>query len=67
MPRTMTRVHDFAVDLAKAGRSFHEIKAMVDFVYGDKGVKKMAISGILKKCSDGKMPTIIGVSRPRNG
>jgi hypothetical protein len=44
----MTRLHYFAVDLAKAGRSFHGIKAMVDFVYGDKGFKKMAIYGILK-------------------
>ena len=38
----MTRVHDFAVDLARAGKTFKEIKTMIDQVYGDMALKKTA-------------------------
>jgi hypothetical protein len=54
MPGAMTRLNHFAVDLAKAGRSFREIKAMVDSVYGDKGLNKTVIIAILKKVKEGK-------------
>jgi hypothetical protein len=39
----MTRVRDFVADLAKTGKSFKEIKEIVDSVYGDNTLKKTAI------------------------
>jgi histone-lysine N-methyltransferase SETMAR len=50
----MTRVHDFVVDLAKGGKSFGEIKKLVDDVYGDKALKKTQIYEILKRVKMGK-------------
>jgi hypothetical protein len=50
----MTRVRDFVADLARAGKSYLEIKKMVDLVYGDKALKKTAIYAILKKVKSGK-------------
>ena len=50
----MTRPHDFAVDLAKAGKGFKEIKELVDRVYGSKGLKKTAIYEIIKKVKAGQ-------------
>jgi hypothetical protein len=44
----MTRVHDFAADLAKAGKSFKEISEMLNTVYGDKALKKTQIYVIIK-------------------
>ena len=52
----MTRPHDFAADLAKAGKGFKEIKELVDSVYGIKGLKKTAIYDIIKKVKAGKNP-----------
>ena len=49
----MTRPHDFAADLAKAGKGFKEIKELVDSVYGIKGLKKTAIYDIIKKVKAG--------------
>jgi hypothetical protein len=49
MPGAMTRLHHFAVDLAKAGRSFSEIKKVMDSVHEDKGLKKTVIIAIFKK------------------
>jgi len=42
------------VDLAKAGKSFKEIKELVETVYGDKGLKMRAIYTILKKVKAGE-------------
>jgi histone-lysine N-methyltransferase SETMAR len=50
----MTRIHDFVVDLAKGGKSFSEIKKLVDDVYGDKALKKTQIYEILKRVKLGK-------------
>jgi hypothetical protein len=50
----MTRVHDFVVDLAKGGKSFKEIKKLVDYVHGDQALKKMQIYEILKRVKMGK-------------
>ena len=52
----MTRVHDFVVDLAKAGKKFKEMKKMVEIVYGDMGLKMRAIYTILKKVKTEKGP-----------
>jgi hypothetical protein len=58
----MTRVRDFVADLAKTGKSFKEIKEIVDSVYGDKTLKKTAIYAILKKVKAGERPLIRGIS-----
>jgi len=50
----MTRVHDFVVDLAKGGKSFGDIKKLVDDVYGDKALKKTQIYEILQRVKMGK-------------
>ncbi len=47
-------MHDFVVDLAKGGKSFGEIKKLVDDVYGDKALKKTQIYEILKRVKMGK-------------
>ena len=52
----MTRVHDFVVDLAKAGKKLKEMKKMVEIVYGDMGLKMRAIYTILKKVKTEKGP-----------
>jgi hypothetical protein len=45
---SMTGIHDFVVDLAKGGKSFGDIKKLMDDVYGDKALKKTQIYEILK-------------------
>jgi histone-lysine N-methyltransferase SETMAR len=50
----MTRVHDFVVDLAKGGKSFKEIKKLVDDVQRDQALKKTQIYEILKRVKKGK-------------
>jgi hypothetical protein len=50
----MTRVHYFVVDLAKGGKSFGDIKKLVDDVYGDMALKKNQIYEILKRVKMGK-------------
>ena len=52
----MTRVHDFVVDLAKAGKKLKEMKEMVEIVNGDKALKMRAIYTILKKVKTEKEP-----------
>jgi hypothetical protein len=42
------------VDLAKDGKSFGDIKKLVDDVYGDKALKKTQIYKILKQVNMGK-------------
>ena len=42
------------VDLAKGGKSFGDIKKLVDDVYGDKALKKTQIYKILKQVNMGK-------------
>jgi hypothetical protein len=42
------------VDLAKGGKSFGDIKKLVDTVYGDKALKKTQIYEILKQVNMGK-------------
>ncbi len=43
------------VDLAKGGKSFGDIKKLVDDVYGDKAPKKTQIYKILKQVKMRKM------------
>ena len=50
----MTRVHYFVVDLAKGGKSFGDIKKLVDDVYGDMALMKTQIYEILKRVKMGK-------------
>ena len=50
----MTRVHYFVVDLAKGGKSFEDIKKLVDDIYGDMARKKTQIYKILKRVKMGK-------------
>jgi hypothetical protein len=50
----MTGVHYFVVDLAKGGKSFGDIKKLVDDVYGDMALKKTQIYEILKQVKMGK-------------
>jgi methionine aminopeptidase len=50
----MTRAHDFAVDLAKAGKSNKEIKEMVDKVYVASGLSISQVYRILAKVKAGE-------------
>ena len=50
----MKRVHYFVVDLAKGGKSFGDIKKLVDDVYRDMALKKTQIYEILKRVKMGK-------------
>jgi len=50
----MTKVKDFVVDLAKAGKGLKEIKQMVDTVYGDKSMSSRQIYRLLKLVKTGK-------------
>ena len=43
------------VDLAKGGKSFGDIKKLLDYVYGDKALKKTQICKILKQVKMGKI------------
>ena len=45
----MIKLKDFAVDLAKAGKGFKEIKTMIEQVYGIKMIVKTLLFDILKK------------------
>ncbi len=47
-------MHDFVVDLAKGGKSFGDIKKLVDDVYADNALKKTQIYEILKRIKMGK-------------
>jgi hypothetical protein len=58
-------VHDFVVDLAKGGKSFGDIKKLVDDVNGDKALKKTQIYEILKRFKMGKTLMIEGGSPSR--
>ncbi len=42
------------VDLAKGGKSFGDIKTLVDDVFGDKALKKTKIYKILRQVKMGK-------------
>jgi hypothetical protein len=50
----MTQVHYFVVDLAKGGKSFGDIKKLVNDVYGDMALKKTQIYKILRRVKMGK-------------
>ncbi len=50
----MTRVHNFVVDLSKSGKSFGDIKKLVDDVYEDIALKENQIYEILKRVKMGK-------------
>ncbi len=50
----MQRVNYFVVDLAKGGKSFGDIKKLVDDVYGDMTLKRTQIYEILKRVKMGK-------------
>ena len=43
------------VELAKGGKSFWDIKKLLDDVYGDKALKKTQIYKILKQVKMGKI------------
>ena len=49
----MTRVHDFVVDLAKAGKDFKAIKEMVDKAYPDSALKRTQIYQLIKTVKEG--------------
>ena len=61
----MSREHNLAVDLARAGQSFKQIKETVEKVYPDTALKKTAIYDILKKVKEGKLPRTCGSSMDR--
>ncbi len=61
----MTQMHYFVVDLAKGGKSFGDIKKLVDDVYGDMALKRTHIYEILKRLRWGKTLTIEGGSASR--
>ena len=61
----MKRVHYFIVDLAKGGKSFGDIKKLVDDVYGDMTLKKTQIYEILKRVKMGKNTVVEGGSQSR--
>ena len=50
----MSREHNLALDLARDGQSFKQIKATLENVYPDSALKKTAIYDILKKVKEGK-------------
>lgn len=64
-PGAMRRVHDFAVDLTKAGRSF-KIKAMVAPSTVKRASRKQQSMPFWRKSKRGKVVTIIGASRWKN-
>jgi hypothetical protein len=45
----MICISDIIADLSRASKSYFEIKEMLQSVYGDKALKKMAIYAIIKK------------------
>ena len=49
----MTRVHDLVVDLAKAGKSFKDIKETVEAAYPDSALKKTQIYHLIKTVKEG--------------
>ncbi len=53
------------VDLAKGGKSFGDIKKLLDDVYGDMARKKTQIYEILKRVKMGKTLLIEGGSESR--
>ncbi len=50
----MTRVQDFAADLARAGKSFSEIKKNVEAAYGDRSLSSSQLYHIIKQARAGK-------------
>ncbi len=46
---TMMCISDIIAVLARASKSFFEIKEILQSVYGDKALKKMVIYAIIKK------------------
>jgi hypothetical protein len=58
-------MHYFVVDLSKGGKSFGDIKKLVDYVYGDMALKKTQIYEVLKRVKMGKSLMIEGGSPSR--
>jgi hypothetical protein len=50
----MTRIHDFVVELARAGKKFKEIQQTLQKAFGDKTLKKTAIYEILRRVKYGR-------------
>jgi hypothetical protein len=50
----MTRVRDFVADLARAGKSFSEIKKTVAAAYGDRSLSSSQLYRIIKQARVGK-------------
>jgi hypothetical protein len=50
----MTRVRDFVADLARAGKSFSEIKNTVEAAYGDRSLSSSQLYRIIKQARAGK-------------
>jgi histone-lysine N-methyltransferase SETMAR len=51
---TMPGARDFVADLARAGKTYQEIKETVDAAYGDQSLQKTAIYAIIKKVKAGE-------------
>ena len=52
---TMTGVRDFVASIARAGKSFGEIKETADLTFGDKSLHKSTIYDLINKVKAGKM------------
>ena len=50
----MTEVRDFVAALARAGKTFAEIKTMCEAAYGDQALKRTQIYDIIQKVKAGK-------------
>ena len=51
----MTGVRDFVASIARAGKSFGEIKETADLTFGDKSLHKSTIYDLINKVKAGKM------------
>jgi len=50
----MTKVRDFVAGLARAGKTYKEIKETTEAAYGDQALKKTQIYEVMKKVKAGK-------------
>jgi hypothetical protein len=55
----MLGARNFVPDLARAGKNYKEIKALVNAAYGDQSYQKTIVNAILKKMKAGKSPADI--------
>jgi hypothetical protein len=62
----MTRVGAFIADLARAGKSFAEIKQTVDAAYGDRSLSLSKFTALLSRQGLEKTPKTSAISTPKN-